>query len=181
MWKKIIAVVLIIALVFFGAFFILSYTTPTAYSVEREVTVNKSKEEVFAYLKILKNQNEWGPWYKRDPGMQQEFRGTDGQPGFVVSWKGNSETGTGEQEIKNVAEGQRIDTELRFKEPWESKANTYITTESTGENQTKVKWGMNGEVPRPMNVLLRLYSMDQLIGKDYQEGLDTLKTKLEAK
>ena len=102
MWKKVVVVVLIISLVTVGGFMILAYTSPTEYAVEREITINKSKEEVFAYLKLLKNQNEWGPWYKKDPTMKQEFRGTDGQPGFVSSWKGNSETGEGEQEIKKI-------------------------------------------------------------------------------
>jgi hypothetical protein len=180
MWKKVIAVVLIVALVFFGGFFIVSYTTPTAYAVEKEVTVNKPKEQVFAYVKLLKNQNEWGPWYKKDPTMHQEWRGTDGQPGFVASWKGNSESGEGEQEIKNVAENQRIDTELRFKQPWQSKADVYMTTESSGENQTKVKWGIKGETPRPWNVLLRFMNMDQMVGIEFQEGLTNLKTKMEA-
>ena len=181
MWKKVLVVVLIVAMVLFGAFFIVAYMTPTAYAVEKEVTINKPKEEVFAYLKVLKNQNEWGPWYKRDPSIKQEFRGSDGQPGFVSSWKGSSESGEGEQEIKKIIEGQRIDTELRFKQPWESKADTYLTTESVGENQTKVKWGMTGEMPRPMNVLFLFMSMDQMIGKDYQEGLANLKTIMESK
>ena len=181
MWKKVIVVVLIVAMVLFGAFFIVAYTTPTAYAVEKEVTVNKPKEQVFAYLKVLKNQNEWGPWYKKDPTMKQEFRGTDGQPGFVASWKGNSETGEGEQEIKRVVEGERVDTELRFKQPWESKADAYMTTESTGENQTKVKWGIKGETPRPFNVLLLFMNMDQMIGNEFQEGLANLKTVVESK
>ena len=180
MWKKVVVVVLIISLVTVGGFMILAYTSPTEYAVEREITINKSKEEVFAYLKLLKNQNEWGPWYKKDPTMKQEFRGTDGQPGFVSSWKGNSETGEGEQEIKKITEGERIDTELRFKQPWESKADSYITTESTGQNQTKVRWGMKGETPRPWNVLLLFMNMDQMVGKEFQEGLANLKTKMES-
>src|SRR5262245_14759159 len=106
MWKKIVVVILIVALVTFGGLFFLTYTTPTEYTVTRDTTINKSQEEVFAYLKMLKNQNEWGPWFKKDPTMQQEFHGTDGQPGFVASWKGNSETGEGEQEIKKVTNSQ---------------------------------------------------------------------------
>ncbi|HJS50832.1 MAG TPA: SRPBCC family protein [Pyrinomonadaceae bacterium] len=182
MWKKIIVVVLIVSIVLFGAFFIVAYTTPTAYTVEKEVTINKPKAETFAYLKMLKNSSEWTPWPRRDPAMKTEYRGTDGQPGFVSSWKGTtSETGEGEQEIKRVVEGERIDTEIRFKEPWESKADAYISTESTGENQTKVKWGLKGEFPRPMNVFLLFMDMDQAIGKDLSEGLTNLKTIMESK
>jgi hypothetical protein len=158
------------------------YLAPTDYSVQRDVTVNKSPEEVFAYVKILKNQNEWGPWFKKEPTMNQQFSGTDGQPGFVASWKGqNPETGEGEQEIKKVVEGKQFDTELRFKKPFEATANSSIKTEPTGEGQTKVTWAMNGSVPRPMNVLLLVMNMDKAVGKDFEEGLATLKSKLEGK
>jgi uncharacterized protein YndB with AHSA1/START domain len=182
MWKKVVVVVLIISLATVGGFLILAYTSPTAYAVEREVTINRSKEEVFAYLKYLKNSGEWTAWARRDPAMKTEYRGTDGQPGFVSSWKGTtSDTGEGEQEIKKVTEGERIDTELRFKEPWESKADAYVTTESVGENQTKVKWGIKGETPRPWNVFMLFMNMDQMVGNDLQEGLANLKAKMESK
>ena len=179
MWKKIVVVVLIVSLVTFGGLFFLSYTSPTEYAVTRETTINASKEEVFAYVKMLKNQNEWGPWFKKDPTMQQEFRGTDGQPGFVASWKGGSETGEGEQEIKKVTDSQ-IETELRFKKPFEASANSTITTAPAGEGQTKVTWAMKGDVPRPMNLLLLVMDMDKEAGKDFAEGLATLKAKMEA-
>ncbi len=181
MWKKVLAVLVIISFVTVGGLALAAVFAPVDYTVARETTINKTPEEVFAYVKLLRNQNEWGPWFKKEPTMQQEFRGADGQPGFTVAWKGqNAETGEGEQEIKNVVEGKRIDTELRFKQPFESKANTYITTEPAGEGQTKVTWGMTGSMPRPMNILLLLMSMDQMIGKDYEEGLATLKSKLES-
>jgi len=179
MWKKIVVVVLIVSLVTFGGLFFLSYTSPTEYTVTRDTTINKSKEEVFAYVKMLKNQNEWGPWSKKDPNMQQEYRGTDGQAGFVVSWKGNAETGEGEQEIKKVTDSQ-LETELRFKKPFEATANSTIATAPAGEDQTKVTWTLNGSMPRPMNLMLLVMSMDKEVGKDFAEGLATLKAKMEA-
>lgn len=154
--------------------------TPTDFKVEREVTINKPKSEVFAYARQIKKQNEWGPWYKKEPTMKQEFRGTDGEVGFVSYWKGETQdTGEGEQEIKKIVDGERIETELRFKQPFESKADAYLITEAVGENQTKVKWGFTSSMPRPMNLLLVIMDMDKEIGKDYQEGLNTLKTVLE--
>ena len=182
MWKKIIAGILIFSLVAVTVLGIVTYFSPTDYAVARETTVNKTPEEVFAYVKLLKNQNEWGPWFKKEPTMHQEFRGTDGQPGFVVAWKGqNAETGEGEQEIKKITEGKRMDTELRFKQPFPATANSYITTEPAGEGQTKVTWGMTGSMPRPMNLMLLVMNMDKEVGKEFEEGLATLKSTLEAK
>ncbi len=156
------------------------FLTPTDCRVEREITIDRPKDDVFAYAKMVKNQNVWGPWYKRDPAMKQEFVGTDGTPGFVSRWASQDpEVGSGEQEIKNVVDGERLETELRFKEPFESKADTYLTTDAVGEGQTKVKWGFATEMPRPMNLMLLVIDMDQAIGKDFEEGLASLKAELE--
>jgi hypothetical protein len=153
--------------------------TPTKCNVEREIVINKPKAEVFAYAKMLKNQNEWGPWFKKEPTMEQHFTGTDGTVGFISHWKGTEISGEGEQEIKKIVEGERLETELRFTSPMESKADTYLTTEAAGENQTKVKWGFSSEMPRPFNVMLLFIDMDELIGKDFQDGLGSMKAILE--
>jgi hypothetical protein len=180
MLKKLLitaAVLIVFAVLALAATAMLS---PTDFRVERDVVINRPKSEVFAYAKMLKSQNEWGPWFKKDPAMQQEFRGTDGTPGFVSYWKStNDEVGEGEQEIKNIVEGERVDSEIRFKQPFESKADAYITTEETSPGQTKVKWGFSGSMPRPMNLFMLVMDMDAAVGKDFQEGLATMKQILE--
>lgn len=154
--------------------------TPTGFKAEREVTINKPKAEVFAYAKMIKNQNDWGPWAKKDPAMKQDYVGTDGTVGFISKWdSSHSEVGSGEQEIKKIVDGERIDTELRFLKPFESKADAYLITESVSENQTKVKWGFTGDMPRPANLMLLVMDMDKEVGKDFAEGLNSLKTILE--
>lgn len=182
MIKKILIALGAIIVLAVAVLAVVSFVTPTDFRVERETTINKPKAEVFAYAKMLKNQNEWGPWYKKDPQMKQEHRGTDGQPGFVSYWKGtNDESGEGEQEIKRVVEGERIDTELRFKQPFESRADAFFTTDAVGENQTKVRWGFDGSMPRPLNIMLAVMDMDAAVGKDFEEGLTSLKQIMESR
>ncbi|MGQ0543454.1 MAG: SRPBCC family protein [Blastocatellia bacterium] len=180
MLKKILIALGLIIVLFVVGIIALVMFSPTDFKVEREITINKPKSEVFAYARQIKKQNEWGPWYKKEPTMKQEFRGKDGEVGFIAYWKGETQdTGEGEQEIKKIVDGERIDTELRFKQPFESKADAYLITEAVGENQTKVKWGFTSSMPRPMNLFLVLMDMDAAIGKDYQDGLASLKTILE--
>lgn len=180
MIKKIIIAIVALVVLLIGVIVVAAIMAPTDFRVERSVTINKPKSEVFAYAKMLKNQNDWGPWFKKEPTMKQEFRGTDGTIGFTSYWNGtNAEVGEGEQEIKRIVEGERIETELRFKRPVESKANAYLITDSAGENQTKVKWGFTGSMPRPMNIMLLVMDMDKEVGKDFGDGLASLKTILE--
>jgi hypothetical protein len=150
------------------------------YAVEREVTINKPKQEVFEYIKYLKNQDSYSVWANMDPQMKKEYKGTDGTVGFVSAWDSEkSDVGKGEQEIKKITEGERIDFELRFIKPFESTEPAYMITESVSDNQTKVKWGFSGEMKYPMNLMLLFMNMEEMVGKDLATGLQNLKTKLE--
>lgn len=177
--KILLALVTVVALIIV-VLGIASFLTTTDLKSERSIVINKPKTDVFAYAKMLKNQNEWGPWFKKDPSMKQEFVGTDGTVGFISKWDSTSEeVGAGEQEIKRIVEGERIDTELRFKRPFESKADAYFITEDAGNSQTKVTWGFDSEMPRPFNLMSLFVDMDAMVGKDFQEGLNNMKAILE--
>lgn len=154
---------------------------PKDYSVQREVIINKPKDLVFAYAKSLKNQNNWATWNQMDPNQKNEYKGEDGTVGFIHSWVGNPDNvGSGEQEITKITEGERIDFELRFTIPFESTSPAWITTETSGENQTKLTWGMSGTMPYPMNFMQVFMSMEDMIGTEYEKSLAKLKEILEA-
>ncbi len=159
---------------------ILAAFTKKEYAVEKEVTINKSKQEVFDYIKSLKNQEKFSKWASMDPDMERTYSGTDGTVGFVAGWKSdNPDVGVGEQEIISIKNGERIDFELRFMEPFEASDKAYMTTESVGNNQTKVKWGFNGRMDYPMNFMMVFMDMEEMIGNDFAIGLENLKGNLE--
>jgi hypothetical protein len=149
---------------------------PKDYVVTREVTIAKPKTEVFAYVKQLKNQNNYSAWAMMEPDMKKTFRGVDGTPGFVSAWEGE-DVGKGEQEILKIREGEGMDTELRFEKPFKAKANAHINTEAVDESQTKVSWTFEGAQSYPLNVMNPV--MKWQLGKSFQEGLDNLKKNLE--
>jgi len=162
------------------AIFILAASLmPKDYAVEREIIIDKPKAQVFAYLKPLKNQDNWSVWMAKDPNVKKTFKGTDETVGFTSRWDGNEEVGSGEQEIKKILEGERIDTELRFIKPFESINDAYMITEAVGPEQTRVKWGFTGAMPIPMNVFLPFMGMEDSVGKDFSDGLKNLKKILE--
>lgn len=150
------------------------------YSVEREVTINKSKNEVFDYIKLLKNQDHYSKWATLDPDMKKTYSGTDGTVGFVSAWDSDDKNvGKGEQEIIKIREGERIDFELRFYEPFEAVEPAYMVTESVSGDQTIVKWGFRGHMDYPMNIMFLFMDMEEMIGADLEMGLTKLKTLLE--
>lgn len=150
------------------------------YTVEREVVINKPVNDVYGYVKLTKNQDNYSKWVMADPNMKKDFKGTDGTTGFVYAWHSNdNNVGKGEQEIKSLSEGNKIEHEIRFEEPFEGKAETYMTTEPVSENQTKVKWAFHSSAPYPMNAMFAVMDMDEMLGKDLEASLNNLKTVLE--
>jgi len=174
-------VVLYIVLGIVVLFLVLAAIAPKNYNVSRSIEINKTKSVVFDYLKSLKKQDEWSPWGKRDPNMKKKFTGTDGEVGAISYWKGNKDVGEGEQEITKIVEGDSIESELRFLKPFKSTSDAYIITKEVEQDRTKVIWGFSGKNKFPMSIMMLFMSMDKAIGKDFEEGLASLKEILENK
>ncbi|WP_105167752.1 SRPBCC family protein [Pseudoalteromonas sp. T1lg23B] len=175
MFKKIIIILLLII----ASPFILALFVADSYHVEREVVIEQPVEQVFSYIKLLKNQGNYSTWAQMDPAMETEYRGEDGTVGFVSAWRSkHPEVGVGEQEIIKIDENQRIDFELRFKEPFQSIDPAYMITEQAPEG-TRVKWGFSGHMDYPMNLMLLVVDFEQMLGDDLQMGLENLKEVLE--
>ncbi len=150
------------------------------YAVEREVTINKPKRAVYDYVKYLKNQDNFSVWAQKDPEMKKSFSGEDGTVGFVSSWESkDKDVGKGEQKIIKMEEGNRIDYELHFIEPFESTDYAYMTTSAVNDSVTSVKWGFNGKMKYPMNLMMLFMDMEKMLAPDLQNGLNNLKAILE--
>jgi uncharacterized membrane protein len=177
---KILKKIVIGLVIFIVLLLILALFVKKEYAVEREITINKPQKEVFDYIKYLKNQGNFSVWAQKDPNMKKAYKGTDGTVGFIASWQSEDEqVGTGEQEILKITEGERIDTKLRFKVPFEAEDDAYMSTEAISASQTKVKWGFSGAFPYPMNLMGLMMDMDKEVGGDLATGLSNLKNVLE--
>ena len=172
--KKILLVIAgIVALILVVALFM-----KNEYAVQQEIVINKPKQDVFNYIKIISNQKHYNKWVMTDPNLQRETRGTDGTVGFVVSWNSKmDEVGEGEQEIISVKEGERIDFALRFKRPFEGKANSSMVTEAVNDHQTKIIWTFSGVSKYPMNIMNPM--VGNMLGKDLATSFSNLKKELE--
>ena len=178
---NILITILVAVFAFLALLLIIALFTKKAYSVEREITINKPRQDVFSYIKLLKNQDHFSKWASMDQNMKKAYKGTDGTVGFVSSWESeNKKVGKGEQEITKIAEGERVDYRLHFIEPFEGLANAFMTTASVAENQTRVKWGFDSSMKYPMNIMLLFMNMERMIGDDFATGLNKLKANLES-
>ncbi len=158
---------------------ILALIAPKNYHVHRDIVVDKPVSQVFDYLKYLKNQDEWSPWDKKDPDMKKDFEGTDGTVGAISKWEGNKEVGMGEQELTRIVENDVVESRLRFLKPWKSESDAYLKVNEAGNEGTKVTWGFSGKNKFPFSIMMLFMNMDKAVGKDFEEGLASLKNVLE--
>ncbi|HAF33020.1 MAG TPA: polyketide cyclase, partial [Sphingobacterium sp.] len=71
--KILIVLAIIIAIPLITAIFV-----SKDFSAQSEITINKPKQEVFNYVKMLKNQDNFGVWQLSDPQMKKTEQGVDG-------------------------------------------------------------------------------------------------------
>ncbi|MEP6727548.1 MAG: SRPBCC family protein [Bacteroidota bacterium] len=150
------------------------------YTIERDIVIDKPGQQVFNYIKFIKNQDAYSVWNQIDPAMQKTYTGTDGTVGFVYAWDStNKKAGKGEQEIISIKEDERVDMALHFIRPFEGRSIAYMATTQAAGSQTKVKWGINGKMNYPMNFMMLFMNMENMLGKDLADGLANLKRILE--
>ncbi len=145
--------------------------------VKREIIIDAPLQKVFDYIKLLKNQDEFNKHAMTAPDRKREFKGTDGTVGYIYAWGGNKNAGEGEKEIKNIIEGKRIETEIRFVKPMVTSANIIMETESLSGDQTKLTWSNAGTLKYPVNIMIPM--MEKHVAKDMDISLSTLKNILE--
>jgi len=145
--------------------------------VKCDIIINAPRQKVFDYIKLLKNQDEFNKHAMAGPDRKKEFKGTDGTVGYIYAWSGDKNAGVGEKEIKNIIEGKRIETEIRFVKPMRATASIIMDTESLSGDQTKVSWSNAGVLKYPLNILIPM--MEKHVAKDMDSSLSTLKNILE--
>lgn len=172
--------ILFIILILLAIPFIRASFLTDEYSIEKQTMINKAKQPVFNYVRLLRNAEHYNKWMMMDPNMKKEFKGTDGTQGFVYSWDStNKNVGAGEQEITGITEGERVNYEIRFIRPFRGVSYAWITTEMVTASQTRVDWVFKGVRNYPMKVMHSVLNLKKVLGNDLQTSLDNLKAVLE--
>lgn len=175
MWKK----VLIGLGVALGALVVVIVMQPSTYKIERTTVVAAPPAAVFPHVADFKAFKAWSPWEGVDPNLKTTITGEPSTVGHKYAWKGNADAGEGSMTVMAVKPLERVDVDLMFLAPFESKAKTYYLLVPEGEG-TKVTWGMNGDNDFMGKAFGLLMDMEGMIGADYDKGLAALKKTVEA-
>ncbi|MES2761352.1 MAG: SRPBCC family protein [Bacteroidota bacterium] len=173
-------IILIVVASIIGIILLLAAIMKKEYALTCEIIINRTKNDVFNYVKHLKNQEKYSVWVMRDPNIKLVYTGTDGTIGFKAAWSSEDKNvGVGEQEITNIKEGERYDVEIRFEKPFKGISYANTSTTAVSDNQTKVVTTFTSRTPFPMNIMVPM--LTKMLLKDMNENANNLKANLETK
>lgn len=175
MFKKLFVVLLVLIVGFLG----FVAMQPADFSVERSTTIKAPTAAVYEQINSFENFQTWSPWAKVDPEAKYDFEGPKAGVGSVMKWSGNEEVGAGSLAIVESDSKSGVKQKLTFTKPFQSENDVGLTMQAVSDSETKLTWSMSGThnfVGKAMGLFM---DMDQMIGSMYEQGLETLKEKLE--
>jgi hypothetical protein len=174
--KKVLLVLAVLVAAFLGVV----ATRPDTYHVERSTEVKASPEAVFAFVGDLKTFPQWSPWQKRDPNVKITISTPSTGVGASYAWEGNKEVGKGRMTIIESTPPVRTKEKLEFIEPFPSIAEAGFEVKPAGTGASTVTWSMDGKNNLIGKAFSLFMDMDKMIGKDFEDGLASLKKLVEA-
>jgi uncharacterized protein YndB with AHSA1/START domain len=167
-----------VAVVLVGFVLVVS-TRPATFHVERSTTVSAPPDAVFAQVNDFHAWPNWSPWEKMDPGMKKTFSGAPSGQGSVYAWAGNDKVGEGRMTIEKADKPSLLSIKLEFLKPFAA-TNTATFTFAPAAEGTKVTWAMDGNNNFMSKAFQLFMDMDKMIGKDFEQGLASMKAAAEA-
>jgi hypothetical protein len=152
---------------------ILASMKPDDFRVTRSTQIKAPPEKIMASISDFHKWSAWSPYENLDPAMKRTFSGAPSGKGAIYEWSGNDKVGAGRMEILQSSVPQ-VDIKLDFIKPFEGHNMAVFTAQPQGDTTT-VTWAMSGPAPFISKVMQVFCSMDALIGKDFEAGLQNLK------
>ncbi len=159
---------------------LLAYATtrPDTFRIERTASIKAPPDKVFAYLNNFPKWSAWSPWEKLDPELKRTMSGPAAGKGSIYEWEGNGKAGKGRMEIIESTPASRLVIKLDFQKPFEAHNTAEFTLKPVGDS-TVVNWAMFGPNLYVAKLMSVFFSMDRMVGGDFEKGLATLKAESE--
>ena len=174
MWKKILGALALVIV----AVLVYASTRPDTFRVERSIVIDAGPSRIYALLDDFHHWERWSPWEKLDPALKRTFSGPTSGIGAIYEWQGNRQAGQGRMEIVDSMPGSRLGITIHFIEPFDS-TNRVVFALTPDGAATRVVWSMDGPALFVTKVMGLFFSMDRIVGEDFEHGLAALKAAAE--
>jgi hypothetical protein len=163
----------VIAVLLLGVIVIAS-TKPNDFRVQRTARINAPAERIAPHINDFSQWVKWSPYDSLDPDMKKTMTGAPAGKGAIYEWEGNSKAGKGRMEILDSSPGH-IGIQLNFEKPFRASNIAEFALEPNG-NATDVTWSMHGARPFASKLMGVFIDMDNFVGRDFERGLQNLKS-----
>jgi uncharacterized protein YndB with AHSA1/START domain len=157
-------------------------TLPDTFAVQRSISIKAPPEKIFPLINELKTMNEWNPFAKQDPTIKITYSGPASGKGAAHAWDSDGQAGQGRLKITDSVPPSQVTMRLDMAKPMEGH-NTIVFAlqpQAQGTNvTTNVTWSMTGAYPYIAKVMCVFFSMDRMIGGEFDKGLADLKAMAE--
>jgi len=120
----------------------------------------------------------WSPYEKMDQSMERRYEGPSAGVGAVYGWSGNGNAGEGQMEIVEAVTNEKVVMKLDFSKPFEAHNMVEFSLAPEGD-ATKVTWAMYGPVTFIPKIIHVIFDMEEMVGGQFEEGLQNLKAAAE--
>jgi uncharacterized protein YndB with AHSA1/START domain len=155
-------------------------TRPDEFRVERRLRIAAPADKVWPLVSELRAFNRWNPYERKDPLIKSAYSGAASGVGSRYDWD-SKEVGSGSLEITGQLPGRAVQMKLDFVKPFEAHNQAEFALQPTPDGATEVRWTMHG----PANFISKLMgvfiSMDKMVGRDFEAGLQNLRQIAEVK
>ena len=169
---------ILIPLAAIAALLLYAATRPDSFRLERSAQIQAPPEKVFALIDNFHDWTKWSPWENIDPALKRSYSGPEAGRGTIYAWEGNNKAGSGRMEIIESMPASKIAIKLDFLKPFEAH-NTAEFTLTPKDGGTAVNWAMYGPNPYMAKLMQMFFSMDKMVGGQFEQGLTNLKAAAE--
>lgn len=153
---------------------------PSKFRVARSRFIEAPAPVVFGKVNNLHEFQTWSPFAQIDPHAKTQYVGPAAGAGASFVWAGNARAGEGSMTITKSQRDELVRLKLEFRKPFTATNTAEFIFEPQGD-QTTVTWSLSGKNNFFSKVLRLFLNCDQMIGKEFEKGLTTLKTLCETR
>ncbi len=146
---------------------------PKAFLLQRSAVIAAPPDRVFPFINDLKSFNRWNPFASQDPAMMLQYEAVTEGRDAAYTWKG-PKSGMGRMQITESTPPQRVSMDLHFSKPMQAHNTVVFSLDPQGAG-TQVTWEMSGGMPYAHRLMTTFFSMDKMVGTQFEQGLASLK------
>jgi hypothetical protein len=152
---------------------------PSDFHYSREVTIARTAASIYPHVADFKAWEQWSPYQHLDPNATHIYSAQTSGEGATHEWNGNNKVGAGKMRIDLLVVPTSIEIDLTFLRPFQAQHRAMFTFVARGET-TVVTWSMTGKNPLASRVFGLFVNLENLVCRDFERGLGSLKALVEA-